>query len=115
VTLFQVTVGYPWPEELPTVREDGTTDWEVAGFMICFTIIVIWVILQASRGAECGQLGHEGISTQMYGIELMVSRGKPRIWHDRVTGAFSLLRMIWAYDAGCRYEYEKAKYSSLSF
>ena len=54
VTLFHVTAGDPWPEELPTVREDGSTDWAVAGFMLSFTIIVIWVILQARRPVAAG-------------------------------------------------------------
>ena len=58
VTLFHVTAGEPWPDELLMIREDGTTDWVVAGYELCFTIIVIWVILQASaacvRARPCG-------------------------------------------------------------
>ena len=49
ITLFYVTGGDPWPEALPRVNEDGTANWVVAGFVMVFTIMVVWIILEVNR------------------------------------------------------------------
>ena len=49
ITLFYVTGGDPWPEALPRVNEDGTANWVVAGFVMVFTIMVVWIILEVQE------------------------------------------------------------------
>ena len=49
ITLFYVTGGDPWPEALPRVNEDGTANWVVAGFVMTFTIMVVWIILEVKE------------------------------------------------------------------
>ena len=50
LTLFYVTGGDPWPDALPKFNEDGSANWIVAAYIMAYTMIEIWVILQA-RGA----------------------------------------------------------------
>jgi hypothetical protein len=47
-TLFLVTAGEPWPEALPRRLEDGSSNWAVALFTTCYTIVTIWLVLQVS-------------------------------------------------------------------
>ena len=49
LTLFYVTGGDPWPDELPKFNEDGTANWVVAAYIMGYTMIELWVILQARR------------------------------------------------------------------
>ena len=46
LSLFYVTGGDPWPDSLPKFNEDGSANWTVAAFIITYTLIEIWVILQ---------------------------------------------------------------------
>ena len=52
LTLFYVTGGDPWPDALPKFNEDGTANWIVAGYIMCYTIVEIWVILQVDYEAS---------------------------------------------------------------
>ena len=49
VTLFYVTGGDPWPDALPKFNEDGSANWIVAAYIMAYTMIEIWVILQVRR------------------------------------------------------------------
>ena len=51
LTLFYVTGGDPWPDALPKFNEDGTANWVVAAFIMGYTMIEIWVILQVGPAA----------------------------------------------------------------
>ena len=53
VTLFYVTGGEPWPEALPKFNEDGSANWIVAAFIMGYTMIEIWVILQVLAQEWC--------------------------------------------------------------
>ena len=46
ITLFFVTAGDPWPETLPKLREDGSADWVTAGYVIIFTVTVVWIFVE---------------------------------------------------------------------
>ena len=46
ITLFYVTGGDPWPEALPRANEDGSANWAVAGFVMVYTVAVVWVMLE---------------------------------------------------------------------
>ena len=46
LTLFYVTGGDPWPDALPKFNEDGSANWVVAAFIMAYTVVEIWVILQ---------------------------------------------------------------------
>ena len=46
LTLFYVAGGEPWPESLPKFNEDGTANWVVAAYIMGYTMIELWVILQ---------------------------------------------------------------------
>jgi hypothetical protein len=49
ITLFFVTAGDPWPESLPKLREDGSADWVTAGYVIIFTVTVVWIFVEVER------------------------------------------------------------------
>ena len=46
ITLFYVTGGDPWPEALPRANEDGSANWAVASFVMVYTVVVVWVMLE---------------------------------------------------------------------
>ena len=46
LTLFYVTGGDPWPDALPKFNEDGSANWIVAAYIMCYTMLEVWVILQ---------------------------------------------------------------------
>ena len=48
LTLFYVTGGDPWPDALPKFNEDGSANWIVAAYIMAYTMIEIWVILQVA-------------------------------------------------------------------
>ena len=48
LTLFYVTGGDPWPDALPKFNEDGSANWVVAAYIMAYTMIEIWVILQVA-------------------------------------------------------------------
>ena len=50
LTLFYVTGGDPWPDALPKFNEDGSANWIVAAYIMAYTMIEIWVILQVPAG-----------------------------------------------------------------
>ena len=49
ITLFFVSGGDPWPETLPKTNEDGSANWVTAGYVMVYTVVVDWVIIEASR------------------------------------------------------------------
>ena len=49
LTLFYVTGGDPWPDALPKFNEDGSANWIVAAYIMGYTMIEIWVILQVGH------------------------------------------------------------------
>ena len=46
LTLFHVTAGEPWPEDLPRLNSDGSANWTTGGFTLAFTIIVHLIVLE---------------------------------------------------------------------
>ena len=46
LTLFYVAGGDPWPDALPKFNEDGSPNWSVALYIVGYTVIEIWVVLQ---------------------------------------------------------------------
>ena len=48
LTLFYVTAGEPWPEDLPVHHEDGSANWIAGAFTMAFTIVVHWVVLEVT-------------------------------------------------------------------
>ena len=51
LTLFYIAGGDPWPDSLPKFNEDGSANWVVAAYIMGYTMIEIWVILQVSHRA----------------------------------------------------------------
>ena len=46
LTLFYITGGNSWPDALPKFNEDGTANWVVAAYIMGYTMVELWVILQ---------------------------------------------------------------------
>ena len=46
LTLFYITGGDSWPDALPKFNEDGTANWVVAAYIMGYTMVELWVILQ---------------------------------------------------------------------
>jgi hypothetical protein len=48
--MFQIASGYPWPEALPVMDEDGDINGTTCLFFCTFTVVVIWVRPGPARG-----------------------------------------------------------------
>ena len=48
VTLFRIAAGETWIEGVPVLDEDGIVNWGVGVYIMSFTIIVNWTLLQVS-------------------------------------------------------------------
>ena len=48
VTLFRIAAGETWIEGVPVLDNDGLVNWGVGGYIMSFTIIVNWTLLQVS-------------------------------------------------------------------
>ncbi len=48
VTLFQISCGMTWAENIPMIEADGTTNGRMAVYIISFVILINWVILQVT-------------------------------------------------------------------
>ena len=46
LTLFYVAGGDPWPDELPKFNEDGSVNWMTAWYILVYTVVEIWIVLQ---------------------------------------------------------------------
>ena len=46
LTLFYVTAGEPWPDELQRLNSDGSANWVTGGFTLAFTIVVHLIVLE---------------------------------------------------------------------
>jgi len=46
VTLFFVTAGEPWPEQIRELTEEGNVRWSMMGFCFVYTIGTYWIFLQ---------------------------------------------------------------------
>ena len=46
LTLFYVTAGEPWPDELQRLNPDGSANWITGGFTLAFTIVVHLIVLE---------------------------------------------------------------------
>mmetsp|Transcript_52853 Transcript_52853/g.139104 ORF Transcript_52853/g.139104 Transcript_52853/m.139104 type:complete len:648 (+) Transcript_52853:92-2035(+) len=46
VTLFFVTAGEPWPDEVRELTEDGKVRWSMMSFCFIYTIGTFWIFLQ---------------------------------------------------------------------
>jgi hypothetical protein len=46
ITLFQISCGMTWPQYIPMIEANGTTDGRMAVYIISFVILINWVILQ---------------------------------------------------------------------
>jgi hypothetical protein len=46
VTLFQISCGMTWPQYIPMIEANGTTNGTMAAYIISFVIFINWVILQ---------------------------------------------------------------------
>ena len=40
-TIFYTAAGDPWPDTLPRLNDDGSTNWPVAGFILVYTVIQV--------------------------------------------------------------------------
>ena len=57
MTLFYVTGGDGWPDALPKFNSDGSVNWIVALFIMLFTMVELWVVLQVRIRSNSGEKG----------------------------------------------------------
>ena len=48
-TLFYTAAGDPWPDTLPRLNDDGSTNWPVAGFILVYTVVQVPASFRAIR------------------------------------------------------------------
>ncbi len=61
ITLFFVTAGDPWPDTLPKLREDGSADWVTAGYVIVFTVTVVWIFVEVASAHPLSRSACRGV------------------------------------------------------
>ncbi len=49
ITMFKLTCGDPWVDELPGTNEDGSTNYAIASFIMSYIVIAVWTVLQVSE------------------------------------------------------------------
>jgi hypothetical protein len=49
ITMFKLTCGDSWVDELPSTNEDGSTNYGVALFIMSYIVVAVWTILQVSK------------------------------------------------------------------
>ena len=48
-TIFYTAAGDPWPDTLPRLNDDGSTNWPVAGFILVYTVVQVPASFRAIR------------------------------------------------------------------
>jgi hypothetical protein len=46
ITMFKLTCGDSWIDELPSTDEEGITNFGVVGFIMSYIVIAVWTVLQ---------------------------------------------------------------------
>jgi hypothetical protein len=49
ISMFKLTCGDAWVDELPSTNEDGSTNYAVAFFIMSYIVIAVWTILQVTN------------------------------------------------------------------